>query len=147
MIILTLEVASTEYIYTIQPARNMQRYSLVRWRLNFKARRFFSFNLCEVRKAKLSWLHIINSNFFVLLNSSSIFLGEFSLHMLTSDKLNWMSHGRNSWARELKISARVLIPKSLNPTLRPDLRPNSDDSLCHVMNSCNLQDLRLDLRS
>ena len=34
---------------------------------------------------------------------------------------------------------------SLNTTLRPNLRPNSDDSLCHVI--CQLQDLRLDLRN
>ena len=27
---------------------------------------------------------------------------------------------------------------SLNPTLRPDLRPNSDDSLCHVIDSCKI---------
>ena len=27
---------------------------------------------------------------------------------------------------------------SLNPTLRPDLRPNSDDSLYHVIDSCKI---------
>ena len=27
---------------------------------------------------------------------------------------------------------------SLNPTLRPNLRPNSDDSLCHVIDSCEI---------
>ena len=26
----------------------------------------------------------------------------------------------------------------LNPTLRPDLRPNSNDSLCHVIESCKI---------
>ena len=29
---------------------------------------------------------------------------------------------------------------SLNPTLRPNLRPNSDDSLCHVIDSCEILD-------
>ena len=28
--------------------------------------------------------------------------------------------------------------KNLNPTLRPNLRPNSDDSLCNVMDSCKI---------
>ena len=27
---------------------------------------------------------------------------------------------------------------SLNPTLRPNLRPNYDDSLCHVIDSCEI---------
>ena len=27
---------------------------------------------------------------------------------------------------------------SLNPALRPNLRPNSDDSLCHVIDSCEI---------
>ena len=38
-----------------------------------------------------------------------------------------------TWARDLKISTR----NSLNPTLRHNLWPNSDDSLCHVIDSCN----------
>ena len=26
----------------------------------------------------------------------------------------------------------------LKPTIRPNLRPNSDDSLCHVIDSCKI---------
>ena len=39
-------------------------------------------------------------------------------------------------ARDLKTfdSGR----NSLNQALRPNLRPNSDDSLCHVIDSCKI---------
>ena len=36
---------------------------------------------------------------------------------------------------------------SLNPTLRPNLRPDSDDSLCHVIDSCKIFGLTLGVRS
>ena len=35
---------------------------------------------------------------------------------------------------------------SLDPTLRPNLRPNSDDSLCHVIDSCEILGSTLGVR-
>ena len=46
------------------------------------------------------------------------------------------------WAQDLKASARVVIPY---PTL-PNLRPNSDDSLCHVVDSWEILGLTYGVR-
>ena len=54
----------------------------------------------------------------------------------------------DSWSRDSLLDTfRYLSPRfknfgssrnSLNPTLGPDLRLNSDDNLCHVMDSCKI---------
>ena len=56
---------------------------------------------------------------------------------------NWSSSGQV--ALSLWFKGFCLGINSLNPALRPNLRANSDNSLCHVIDSCKILGSTLEL--